>query len=614
MTAATQEPNGTTPAKDESKTSQDTEQNGSAGKTATREDGKDNRTFLQRYAFWITLMLSAMVDGLGYAVRGQYKYRFFHAKYEDELAEHNTTSGCGVKPPPEVQAIENKITYETTQWNLYELYITIVPVIIADVVIGMKSDQIGRRFLFLVSFFTSVIDFTLLAVIISAMIAFATGYIIQFAGFFYTAIIVIAWKVGLFVFAFAFVTETGQQKKSTVDVLRTYQMSPPFCFTAVQLGWFNSENRLKGVMVIPLMWVWRKLHMTESTIAAVGLLSSAGGALLLAVVLPIIGIPGDLTISMAKAIISRMIGRNALASTFAVLMAAENMFWFAGSNATNYLYKASLDTVPTAPFYLAFASFVFSSLIFIAETGAVEDKISAETANWSLYGSYIRTPLTIIACFVIGMKSDQIGRRTVFLMPFVTSITDCIIMAVVIRLNLHYGYMLIGDFVYGMSGMSAGMSLASFALLGWLSAEGRLKGLFGIPLMWVWRRLRMSESTIAGIGVTSNTVGALLLATIRETWVFFATSTFALMLAGEELFVFVGGTASNYLYQYTLGVLPTAPFYLSAGSFAVATILYFVAKTQQSPNGAKLTETFRRFETNLLKTDDFITTTAKLVI
>ncbi|KAK7474966.1 hypothetical protein BaRGS_00033777 [Batillaria attramentaria] len=500
MTAATQEPNGTTPAKDESKTSQDTEQNGSAGKTATREDGKDNRTFLQRYAFWITLMLSAMVDGLGYAVRGQYKYRFFHAKYEDELAEHNTTSGCGVKPPPEVQAIENKITYETTQWNLYELYITIVPVIIADVVIGMKSDQIGRRFLFLVSFFTSVIDFTLLAVIIrlnlhygysliglfvfgvsgasdgiifaslalvsdthgkrkstsnssddkkaiddkndddddndmdmsreytrtfkivlvytirklaSAMIAFATGYIIQFAGFFYTAIIVIAWKVGLFVFAFAFVTETGQQKKSTgfvaplryewfepfrratknprkrltlllvnlgllfsvfslvdeVDVLRTYQMSPPFCFTAVQLGWFNSENRLKGVMVIPLMWVWRKLHMTESTIAAVGLLSSAGGALLLAVVRETwVFWARDLTISMAKAIISRMIGRNALASTFAVLMAAENMFWFAGSNATNYLYKASLDTVPTAPFYLAFASFVFSSLIFIVQT------------------------------------------------------------------------------------------------------------------------------------------------------------------------------------------------------------------------------------------------------
>nr|KAG5690569.1 hypothetical protein BaRGS_009231 [Batillaria attramentaria] len=63
----------------------------------------------------------------------------------------------------------------------------------------------------------------------------------------------------------------------------------------------------------------------------------------------------------------------------------------------------------------------------------IEDKISAETANWSLYGTYIRTPMTIIACFVIGMKSDQIGRRFLFLLPFVTSIADCIVIAVVIR-------------------------------------------------------------------------------------------------------------------------------------------------------------------------------------
>ena len=48
----------------------------------------------------------------------------------------------------------------------------------------------------------------------ASIISFATGYIIQYAGFFYTCVIVVCGKALLFIFAYFFITETGEQKKS----------------------------------------------------------------------------------------------------------------------------------------------------------------------------------------------------------------------------------------------------------------------------------------------------------------------------------------------------------------------------------------------------------------
>lgn len=50
--------------------------------------------------------------------------------------------------------------------------------------------------------------------IASSIISFATGYVIRYAGFFYTLVIVLCCKVLLMVFAYVFVTETGEQKKT----------------------------------------------------------------------------------------------------------------------------------------------------------------------------------------------------------------------------------------------------------------------------------------------------------------------------------------------------------------------------------------------------------------
>ncbi|XP_025113339.1 proton-coupled folate transporter-like [Pomacea canaliculata] len=249
----------------------------------------------------------------------------------------------------------------------------------------------------------------------SSIISFVTGYVIQYAGFFYTLIISLGLKCLLFVFAYIFITETGQQRKSsgfitplkiilrrtrnprnrrtlflvnfavvfTVvsfvvegEVMRTYQMSPPFCMDSVQLGYLSSESRLKGILTIPVLWMWRRLGLMESTIAAVGLYADIASTLMVATirkiwvffVAPIVAIPGSLSSSMTKAISSRLVGRQALASSFAVMLAIDTVFAFAGGQAGNYLYQSFLRTLPTAPFYLASAALAVSAVLYTLET------------------------------------------------------------------------------------------------------------------------------------------------------------------------------------------------------------------------------------------------------
>ncbi|KAK7490856.1 hypothetical protein BaRGS_00017912, partial [Batillaria attramentaria] len=407
-------------------------------------------TLLKRHAFVITFMLNTMSETLKLSVRGQFRYRFFHAQFVDELSQYNVSSGCGVKLQPEVQALENKITQLTERWRMYDSYASIIPLIVSALLLGMKSDQIGRRFLFLFPVVTSAIDCIIMATVVKlglhygysvigafvnslsagevtmyfasfalvsdthgkenkretprdtqenpsdpdkanhdkttagtineadddngldmtrehsrtrkvvlltvvqtcarAAMFFVTGYIIQYAGFFYTMVIVIGCKVFMFVFAFLFVSETGKQKKSAdffakhpqkritlllvnggllfalfsyVDeygVLRTYQMSPPFCFTSVQLGWFGAVDYFRTTFTIPLLALWRRLRLADSSIAAMGMVFGVVCTLLLSLirvswifyVASLIETPADLTLSMARVITSRIIGHRAL--------------------------------------------------------------------------------------------------------------------------------------------------------------------------------------------------------------------------------------------------------------------------------------------------------------
>ncbi|XP_025114013.1 solute carrier family 46 member 3-like isoform X1 [Pomacea canaliculata] len=455
---------------------------------------------VKRNAFIITMMLNTTIESLTMAVRGQYRYRFFHHMHEDELHSYNASNQCGGELP-EVKAIENKISQETSMWSMYDLLVVLPPMMVASVVLGMKSDQIGRRFLFLFPFATSLVEcglwmaviwfklhygwtliggvawgisggsismhfaslalisdsynkheddrnkehvkdgaqktaesedtdldfsrersrtykFVLLDIInmvgASAM-GFASGYIIIGVGFFYSMTIVLVVKCAIFFFAFAFIEESVQQKKSIsfilplkiiyralkdprkrltlifinvanvlyvfaivseLNILRTYQMSPPYCLNAEELGWISGENRVISLFTMPVLWFWHRLRLSESTIAAIGMAFEAAGQFLMATLrmkwvffaAPFISIPGKLSGVMAKTITSRMIGREAFASTFALMMLSMEIFAFIGTVTSNYVYQYTVASLPSAFLYLGGASFTAACIFYIAET------------------------------------------------------------------------------------------------------------------------------------------------------------------------------------------------------------------------------------------------------
>ncbi|XP_025100657.1 proton-coupled folate transporter-like [Pomacea canaliculata] len=470
------------------------------GMSDNEKQEPEGRNLLQRHAFVVTYMMSNMLDDLQAAVKGQFRYNFFHNLYASQLSKFNITRECGVALMPEVQEIENSISRETIQWEMYSQYVTTLPCIVAAFIIALRSDRIGRRLGYLLPYVVMTLDFMLLAVIIrlklhfgftlvgdfikslsggyiamnltayalisdthgkkgeaekesspsdneksqkedsdeldmsrenqralkivsltvaktflSSLLSLVTGYIIQRTGSFYTLCGVIVLKILLFTFAYTFIAETSQQKKSSgffapvktiflttknprkrrtlllvnlaaiftvvsyvteFEVMRIYQMSPPFCLNSVDLGHVSSETRFRAIVTIPLLWLWRKIGLTESTIAAIGVVCEIIGTVLLATVrkiwvffaAPIIAVPGLLCSSMTKIIISRLVGRQALASSFAAMLAIDELFGFAGGQAGSYLYKTFIDTVPTATFYMATATFTVSAIMYTIES------------------------------------------------------------------------------------------------------------------------------------------------------------------------------------------------------------------------------------------------------
>nr|KAG5690564.1 hypothetical protein BaRGS_009226 [Batillaria attramentaria] len=212
-----------------------------------------------------------------------------------------------------VLAIENTVSQLSERWRLYEMYVMTPCLMVGSLVISMKSDQIGRRFVFMIPMITSTIDCIILAIVIKTLfrsaISFATGYIIEYAGFFNTLMIVIACKVALFIFGFLFITETGQTEEERW-----------LCRTS-QLGWFNTVDSCKTLLTIPQILLWKRIGLYEATVATI-------------------------------------------ASTFAVMYWGEVISWFVATVASSYLYQYSLDTVPTAPFYMATGFFVVSASLF----------------------------------------------------------------------------------------------------------------------------------------------------------------------------------------------------------------------------------------------------------
>ena len=70
------------------------------------EQPAPRQSFLHRHAFIMTVVITTMLDGLGFSVVTQFRYRYFRSVHQDELSQFNSTLGgqCGTgELDPEVQ-------------------------------------------------------------------------------------------------------------------------------------------------------------------------------------------------------------------------------------------------------------------------------------------------------------------------------------------------------------------------------------------------------------------------------------------------------------------------------------------------------------------------------
>lgn len=63
----------------------------------------------------------------------------------------------------------------------------------------------------------------------------------------------------------------------------------------------------------------------------------------------------------------------------------------------------------------------------------IENSISRETIQWEMYSQYVTTLPCIVAAFIIALRSDRIGRRLGYLLPYVAMTLDFMLLAVIIR-------------------------------------------------------------------------------------------------------------------------------------------------------------------------------------
>ncbi|KAK7112280.1 hypothetical protein V1264_011755 [Littorina saxatilis] len=464
-----------------------------------------------------------MVDGLGSSVSSQFRYRYFHAKYQDQLDYYNVTKGgeCGAgELDPDVKAIEDQISKETAQWNMYGDYASVAPLLVASILIGMKSDQIGRRFLFILPFISSFVNYGIKA----SVIRFDLHYGYTLIGEFLAACA--GGNIGMYFAGYALVSDTHGKKHKAGSVKSN---------TVAATCNDNTTIQAKDV---------EKNHDSSEKAQVADNDDDE-----------------DLDMSREKARTYKIVGLDVMRRIASSII----------SFATGYVIRYAGFFYTLVIVLCCKVLLMVFAYVFVTETGE-QKKTGGFMAPLRIIGKALKDPAkktTLILvnlglCFTIFGFCDEFA-------------------------------------VLHTYEMSPPFCLDSVQL-GWLSSESRFRGIFAIPLMWLWRRFGFSEATIAAIGVMSQVASTLVLATLRYMWVFFAVpaiqipgtlstamakaitsrligrsalaSTFALILAGEEVFWFGGSISANYMYQRFLPTLPTAPFYLASGAFGVAFILF----------------------------------------
>ncbi|KAK7466643.1 hypothetical protein BaRGS_00037251 [Batillaria attramentaria] len=88
-------------------------------------------------------------------------------------------------------------------------------------------------------------------------------------------------------------------------------------------------------------------------------------------------------------------------------------------------------------------------------------QISAESSRWTMYQTLSSGLPPIITILILGAYSDQVGRRVLFLLPLGATAIRGAILSLVIYFDLHLAFVLVGEFVEGLTGGS--LMIATFS-------------------------------------------------------------------------------------------------------------------------------------------------------
>ncbi|XP_044142597.1 proton-coupled folate transporter [Bufo gargarizans] len=85
-------------------------------------------------------------------------------------------------------------------------------------------------------------------------------------------------------------------------------------------------------------------------------------------------------------------------------------------------------------------------------TTPLEKEVESLTSHWSLYLNLSGLLVGLFSVMLLGPWSDQVGRRTVLIVPFIGLTLQVVVYLVVMYQELHVGFLLLGRIIGGITG------------------------------------------------------------------------------------------------------------------------------------------------------------------
>ncbi|KAK7111700.1 hypothetical protein V1264_011288 [Littorina saxatilis] len=169
-----------------------------------------------------------------------------------------------------------------------------------------------------------------------------------------------------------------------IRTMPIYQMSPPFCWSSVQIGWFNSEFYFATLLAVPFLLLLKCWGLSEPTMAGIGTTINALGTAIYALanvyswvfyIVAVMTVPGMLAYAFTRTITSRLAGPEAVGAMFAFTSLVEQTMWLIGSVTGSAVYLDTVSKLHSAVFIYFASVYFLAALIYFFE-GCVERRLS----------------------------------------------------------------------------------------------------------------------------------------------------------------------------------------------------------------------------------------------